>query len=85
MRFRIISLGDVKRHPARSFAVEDYIFPTGGRVTLRRSGEERIVVRQDGNDLWLAKIEYVPGTKTAFCCTLTGEQTTIFGVRRARR
>lgn len=83
MKTRVITLSDISRHPRGSLHPHDYIYEVGETVVFDEG--DHIVVRQDENDLWLARIDYVPGTKTIFSCTAPQGPTTIFDVKRPRR
>lgn len=81
MRHRIISTRDIAQHPVGSLAPSDYIF-NAGDVVERRDDKTRLVVREQAkNVLRVARVEYVPGTRAAFSCTLIPD-VTIFEVRR---
>lgn len=76
-------MADIAQHPVHSFSPRDYIFVVGETVIF--TGEPHIVVRQEENDLWLAQVEYIPGSKTVFSCSVpSGPTTTIFAVKRPK-
>lgn len=84
MRTRTVTLADIAQHPHRSLSPHDYIYETGDAVVFQ--GADHLVVRQDDNDLWLAQVDYVPGTKAIFSCRVPTEPTaTIFEVTRPKR
>jgi hypothetical protein len=83
MKTRTLMSSDIARHPNLSWSPRDYIFTVGETVIFAE--EEHVVVRQDENDLWLSRVEYVPGSRVIFACDVPqGPSTTIFAVKRPK-
>jgi hypothetical protein len=80
---RVVTTAEIAQHPFGSWSPRDYIYEVGDRVL--HEDEEKVVTRQDVDDLWLATLEFVPGSRVIFSCTLPqGPSATIFEVKRPR-
>lgn len=76
MRATVVTLADTARRG--SLLPRDFLYEPGETVSLR-DGDRVVVVSQTARALLVSRIEFVPGSTVAFCCSLP-EPLTVFDV-----
>lgn len=65
MRAVTVKMSDLARRG--SWLPTDFLYERGDHVRI--AGETVVVVRQEGDDVWVADVENVPGSSTPFACS----------------